>query len=403
MNSARVIAYLRSKILLAAVFLTVIAGAAVYAATNIFHGQEAEGGVRAGNVSTVADASASGSSAIRFGQAATGACAVPGRLTVTSTNQANYPAYPVNTKVYVPDGADPWDGCFPGPNNTGVPAGTTLTNYAGSCTITTAGTVIDSKTVNCGVLDIRAQNVLITNSHINGRVYLDTDRCGSASFTIRDSRVHTSDKGNRALRACSFVAERVNLSGGGSMVECISCTIRDSYLHDPLEDLDGRHHNSTIRAGGNSVIEHNTLHCAVQSYDANDGSGESSGCSGNQTGYSHDATVMYNSTISRNLYMGTTGGFCAWGGSTGGAGAGQVRNIKFIENVFQRGTTPAYNWNPVRYICGLYGSVANLELDLPGNEFTGNMWDNGKPLTPAQWGNISQGDACGGAPAQCTW
>lgn len=389
-------------ILVSLAVCTVLVGA-VYAAANMYHSQEAEFAARTGNASVVADSSASGSSAIKFGSAATGACAISGRLTVTSINQADYPAYPVNTKVYVPDGADPWGGCFPGPSNTGVPAGTQLTNYTGSCTITTANTVIDKKTVNCEVLDIRALGVIITNSQVNGRVYVDTDRCSTASFTIRDSNVHTADKNNRALRYCNYVAERVNLSGGGSMAECINCTIRDSYLHDPLEDLNGKNHNSTVRAGGNSIIEHNTLHCAVQSYDATDGSGESSGCSGNQTGYSHDATVMYNSTLRRNLYMGTTGGYCAWGGSTGGAGAGQVKNIKFIENIFQRGTTKAYNWNPVKYICGLYGSVANLELDLPGNEFTGNMWDNGKPLISSQWGDISQGDACGGAPAQCTW
>lgn len=393
---------LRSKAALFTVFLAAIAGGVVYAAVNVFTDFQAETGSRTGSVAVVSDASASGGAAVTFGQAATGTCTIAGRLTITITNQADYPAYPTGTQVYVPDGADPWGGCFPGPSNTGVPAGTVLTNYTGSCTITTANTVIDSKTVNCGVLDIRAQGVLITKSHINGRVYIDTDRCNTASFTIRDSRVHTPDKGNRALRACSYVAERVNLSGGGSMAECINCTIRDSYLHSPLEDLDGKHHNSTVRAGGNSIIEHNTLHCAVQSYDATDGSGESSGCSGNQTGYSHDATVMYNSTLRRNLYMGTTGGYCAWGGSTGGAGASQVRDIKFIENVFQRGTTRAYNWNPAAYICGIYGSVANLELDLPGNEFTGNIWDNGKPLTPAQWGSIEQGNACGSQP-QCTW
>jgi hypothetical protein len=33
-----------------------------------------------------------------------------------------------------PDGPDPAGGCFPGPSNTGVPAGTTLTNYTGPCT-----------------------------------------------------------------------------------------------------------------------------------------------------------------------------------------------------------------------------------------------------------------------------
>lgn len=56
----------------------------------------------------------------------------------------------------VPDGPDPAGGCFPGPSNTGVPAGTTLSDYTGPCTITTADTVIDSKTVTCKIL-VRAK------------------------------------------------------------------------------------------------------------------------------------------------------------------------------------------------------------------------------------------------------
>ena len=359
-------------------------------------------GVKSGEVVSLATTYTGGFTTVGIPPTNTQTCDSTERVMVTVLNQSNYPAYPVGTMVYVPGGADPWGGCFPGPNNTGVPAGTQLTPYTGPCIVTTPNTVIDSKTVNCDVLDIRALGVSITKSHVEGRVYVDSDRCDTASFTITDSSVHTPDKLNRALRTCSYTAQRVDLSGGGSMAECVNCTIKDSYLHGPLEDLAGKAHNSTVRAGGNSVIEHNTLHCAVKSYDATDGSGESSGCSGNQTGYSHDATVMFNSTLRRNFYAGTTGGYCAWGGSTGGAGASQVRDIKFIENVFQRGTMAAWGWNPAAYLCGGYGSVANLELDLPGNEFTGNTWDNGKPLTPAQWGSIEQGNACGSQP-QCTW
>ena len=41
--------------------------------------------------------------------------------------------------------------CWPGPSNTGVPAGTQLTDYTGPCSITAANTVIDGKTVNCAL------------------------------------------------------------------------------------------------------------------------------------------------------------------------------------------------------------------------------------------------------------
>ena len=57
-----------------------------------------------------------------------------------------------------PGGSDGRGGCFPGPDNTGVPVGTVLTPYTGPCTITVANTVIDSKIISCELL-IRANNV----------------------------------------------------------------------------------------------------------------------------------------------------------------------------------------------------------------------------------------------------
>ena len=409
----------KKRVILGSIIVAMLGGAFVFAAVNVFSSTESEAATRSGNVSIVSDATASGTSAIKFGQAPASSCDVPDRVTVTSANQSSYPAYPVNTKLYVPSGPDPWGGCFPGPSNTGVPAGTQLTNYTGPCTITTANTVIDKKTVNC-VLDIRAQNVQITNSLINGRVYVDDTRCasisstdgsitnpGTASFTITDSTVVTNEILNRALTYCNYTATRVNLSGGGSTAICINCTIQDSYLHDPQEDPDGHAHNSTVRMGAKGNLIHNTLWCNVRDIASTDGSGDVSGCSANQTAYSHDATVAYYDTMRRNFYAAIPDGYCGYGGSTGGAGAGKVSNMKFIENIFQRGSN-GNNWNPTAYICGYYGPITSLDLDLPGNEFTNNTWDNGKPLSTTQntWytnpGNSTAGP-CYGAPANCTW
>ena len=106
--------------LLSLVGTTLLAGV-VLAAVNVYSSQEGESGSRAGNAGLVADATASGGSAIKFGQAA-GACAVPSRLTINSGNQSSYPTYSLGTQVYVPGGPDPWQdgtdtlgGCFPGP------------------------------------------------------------------------------------------------------------------------------------------------------------------------------------------------------------------------------------------------------------------------------------------------
>lgn len=404
------------KIALGATVASLFIGGSIYAATNIFTALQITSGTRSGNVANVSDTSAVGGAAVRFGQAAaSGACPVSDRLTVTSGNQAQYPAYPVGTKLYVPGSPDPWGGCFPGPGNTGVPTGTTLTNYTGPCTITTANTTIDSKTINCSVLAIRAANILITKSHVNGRVYIDSDYCGSGfnySLIIRDSSIHTPDKTSRALMYCKYTAERVSLSGGGSQALCNNATIKDSYLHSPIEDFDGFQHNSALRVGANCVLEHTTMYCDVPSHPAIDGSDESSGCSADATAYSHDVNgASTDSTVRRNFYAGTNGGYCGYDGNTGAPGngniAGESYNMKFIENVFQRGTTRAWNWGSEAYYCGGYGPFStHATSPTAGFEFTGNLWDNGKPLNYNHLGGTEMAAACrlnNVVQPQCTW
>lgn len=398
----------KKRVILGSIFVALLGGSFVFAAVNVFSVTESEAGTRSGNVSIVSDTSASGASALKFGQAPTSSCDVPDRVTVTSGNQAAYPAYPVNTKLYVPMGPDPWGGCFPGPGNTGVPAGTQLTPYTGSCSIETPNVVIDKKDINCDIL-VRAANLTITNSNIVGKVYLDDTLCGTgASFSISDSTVFAPSRGTRAFMYCNYTVTRVNASGGGSMATCSSCTIQDSYFHDPLEDPTGHDHNSTVRIGAYASITHNTLWCNVRDIQSTDGSGESSGCSANQTGYSHDGLPPYNSTMKRNFYAAIPDGYCGYGGSTGGAGANQVHDIKYIENIFQRGAYGNSSWSPTAYMCGYYGPITSLDLGLAGNEFTNNTWDNGKPLNTVQdtWytnPNNSTAGPCYGAPLNCTW
>ena len=100
-------------------------------------------------------------------------------------------AGPCNGRVnHVPGGPDGTGTCWPGPGNTGVPTGTSLTDYNGPCTITTPNAVIDSKMVNCGLI-IQAANVTIRKSKVNGIVLLDVDRPGSSAWTLKleDSEV----------------------------------------------------------------------------------------------------------------------------------------------------------------------------------------------------------------------
>ena len=88
------------------------------------------------------------------------ASAIPGGGSVTPP-----PNYSGNcpTAANTPGGADPWGRCWPGAHNTGVPGGVSLRTYGGPCHITTAGTVIDARIVNCH-LTIDATGVVISRS-----------------------------------------------------------------------------------------------------------------------------------------------------------------------------------------------------------------------------------------------
>lgn len=403
--------------------------------------KEAESGSRTGNVSIVSDSTASGGSAVAFGQAAAvGACPIADRLTITSGNQADYPSYSVGTQVYVPDGPDPWrdgsdtlGGCFPGPSNTGIPSGTQLTDYIagipsrnedpghltenfyfpneGTCYIKAQNTVIENKQINCS-LRIRSKNVQIKNSVVNGVIYVDSDWCvdsgnGTSSFSLTDSTVfNPSAYGGRTLGMCDFTVLRSKVYGGPSVASCSNCTIQDSYMYlddTSADSINGIQHNSVIRVGPKANLIHNTFQCLVKSYDntgVTDDPTEASGCSANQTAYSHDGLIPHDSTIKRNFYMTTSGGYCAWGGSTSGENnqSDGVHDLKFIENIFQRrnykiefatqGTFGNTGTN-----CGVFGPIANF-YDRPGNVWQCNRWDNGatlaSPVTNPVYGtNIS--------------
>jgi len=117
---------------------------------------EAEAATLSATAGRLTDATASGSQAIKFG--------------VTGTAGCELPAYPT-------------------PDCTGVPPGTTFANTVnGTYTVTTAGQHIDKWHIT-GDLLIRANNVVITNSQVDGTVNNDAGNEVYPSFTISDSTV----------------------------------------------------------------------------------------------------------------------------------------------------------------------------------------------------------------------
>jgi hypothetical protein len=255
---------------------------------------------------------------------------------------------------------------FPSAATTGVPAGTALSAYTGPCTVTAANTVIDAKTINCD-LSIRAKGVTISRSVVNGTVYADTN--GSASFTISDSDVRIGARMGTGIGDGYFTALRVEVTGGNRSINCfIDCTVEDSYVHGQFRDATGVAHESGIRMGSGSVIRGNTIGC-----DAPDVPPDA-GCSAALTGYG-DFAVVQNNTIEGNLFLASTGGYCAYGGSTQDKpySAG-VNSIRFLDNVFERGPGGK---------CGYYGPITSFDPSAPGNVWSGNTWDDGTTLRSA--------------------
>lgn len=261
---------------------------------------------------------------------------------------------------------------WPGPSNTGVPQGTTLTPYAGSCTITTAGTVIDAKIIDCDLI-IKAANVTISRSRITGSVGTDEDSSGY-SFTISDSQVDIGDRPGTGIGAVSFSAIRVHVTGGNRSINCWhDCTIRDSYVHGQFKDVTGTYHESGIRMGQSAQIRHNTILCDAPNVPPD------AGCSADLTGYG-DFGPVQNNLIQGNLFKATTGGACAYGGSSRGKPfSSATNNVIFKDNVFERGTTKS---DKGTYVCGYYFPVTDFDAAAPGNQWSGNAFDDGTAIMP---------------------
>ncbi len=267
----------------------------------------------------------------------------------------------VLTQTVIPRTTAPRPTTFPNSSNTGVPNGTALTAYAGPCTITQANVVIDRKTINCD-LNIRAAGVKVTRSLINGVIATD-DNSNGYSFTISDSTVNAGNAENTGIGAAHFVATRVHVYGGNRSIHCYrSCTVQDSYVHGQFTDASGVAHESGIRMGQSATIRHNTIGCDAPNVPPD------AGCSAGLTGYG-DFDVVQNNLVEDNLFLPSTGGFCAYGGSSPGKPySGTTNHIIFRNNTFRRGSGGN---------CGYWGAITDFDSNAPGNVWVGNVWDSG--------------------------
>jgi hypothetical protein len=262
---------------------------------------------------------------------------------------------------------------MPDASNTGVPVGTALTEYTGPMTIELPGTVIDAKTIR-GALVIEAADVTISRSRIIGDV---SNEATGSSFTISDSTVEAGNSPVTGIGSMNFTATRVHVTGGNRSILCgRSCTVEYSYVHGQMTDDTGTYHESGIRMSQHSTIRYNTIACDAPDV-APDG-----GCSAALTGYG-DFEPVQDNLVQGTLFRHGSGGFCAYGGSSGAEGSkpfgARAARIRFIDNVWERGTRPGEKGEPV---CGYWGPITDFDASRPGNVWSGNAFDDGTAIKP---------------------
>lgn len=152
----------------------------------------------------------------------------------------------------------------PGPDNTGVPAGTVLTPHYGNLTITTAGTHLDSLDIH-GYVTISAPNVKITRSVIRGSSATLTSATplvksydlGSAGLVIEDSEIRPAYPSywQDGIGVQNGTLRRVEITGtvDGVGVHGDNVHVVDSWIHDLRSyssvpnQSDGKSHNDGIQ------------------------------------------------------------------------------------------------------------------------------------------------------------
>jgi hypothetical protein len=264
---------------------------------------------------------------------------------------------------------------FPDANCTGWQhTGVTLTNYSGPTTITTAGTVIDSKRINSSIT-IAANNVTIKRSEVNGQIFINgSTRTG---VLVEDVKVNGGNVGGGGAGQCiggnsgsaggstadGFVIRRADISGCSQGVYGRGFTLEDSYIHD-LYATGSDHSEAILGHTGQIVIRHNYLYAGYNSQ-----ARTTDGMSAVIALYTHSSFWgnISGVTLEQN-YLKTDdsgkgqAGYCLYGGNSGD-NSGNASNTVYKDNVWARGS---------KNICGWAGPV--VWLPSGGN----NCWSNNK-------------------------
>lgn len=245
----------------------------------------------------------------------------------------------------------------PGPTNTGVPAGTTLTHRNGDIRLETAGETLDGVDLD-GCIQVAAMNVTIRRTRIHCSGYYPVEVMTGGSLTIEDSEIDASDSGGIATSGIAFTnytARRVNIHGSSDGFKADeNVLIEDSWVHDLYLGPDD-HADGVQGTGGTNVVVRRSF-IDIVDHGAGHG-GDPNSCF--QVGTEWAPNRGWN--IEANWLYG--GG---WSINFGGAGG---ENNRIVDNRFGRGTGfPGYG---------------PISIDGTSVTASGNVWDDdGSAIVP---------------------
>ncbi len=234
----------------------------------------------------------------------------------------------------------------PGPHNTGVPAGTTLTP-SGSIRVEQDGAIVEDLDID-GAVTILANNVTIRRVRIRSGDYypiryFDNDNTG---LVVEDSEIEgTTDDATASISFVNYTARRLNIHGAADGFKAdANVVIEDSWVHDLRNGLD-QHNDGVQSTGGKGVTLRNNWisgasNAAVQT--------------GDLGGATEDLTLECN-------WFGGGG----WTLNIRGTGATVPKNTRIVNNVFSRD----HGYGP-------------WTLDDPTPTIEGNTYEDGEPIDP---------------------
>jgi uncharacterized protein DUF4082 len=269
---------------------------------------------------------------------------------------------------------------FPDASNTGVQSGVALRSVPGQVTKGTgwhwdnghitvdgAGAVLENISVEANV-DVTASGVTVRNVRITtGGEDFGISLRHTKDVTIENTEIsgrdggpgrlmvgikdiYGDDQGTRVLRS--------DIAGTSTGIQIYAGLIQDNYIHD-MGFKSGDHTNGTTDNGGSRsqlTLRHNTVLNSQGQTDA--------------ISLFQDFGTQTNRTIENNLVAG--GGYTIYGGAN--PGGAQTSNIRIVNNHFSR-----------IYFAkgGYYGPATAFDARGPGNEWSGNVWDDTGAAVPA--------------------